>query len=136
MKRLVEFPFDQGGSVVVEVDESSGDPVTRGSVERANRPFITSVAAQANFTVSMTCRRAVLPVAEMKAGLAGRIFGEMDIDAAVGWMPRVDAAVSAPPLETISPQKAAVLLIRIESKDTQELLNYMRAERSFYVRKL
>ncbi len=107
MKRLVEFPLDQGGSVVVEVDEPSARPVTRGIgkdrsslVEEADKTFedataavtpaarsliarlrsiddppdevgivfgvqlsaqtgafIASVAAQANFTVSMTWRR-------------------------------------------------------------------------------
>lgn len=107
MKRLVEFPLDQGGSVLVEVDEPSAGPVTRGMgkdrsalVEEADKTFedataavtpaarsliarlrsidnppdevgivfgvqlsaqtgafIASVAAQANFTVSMTWRR-------------------------------------------------------------------------------
>lgn len=107
MKRLVEFPLDQGGSVLVEVDEPSALPVTRGIgkdradlVEEADKTFedataavtpaarsliarlrsidnppdevgivfgvqlsaqtgafIASVAAQANFTVSMTWRR-------------------------------------------------------------------------------
>jgi len=107
MKRLVEFPLDQGGSVLVEVDEPSAGPVTRGRgkdssalAEEANKTFedataavtpaarsliarlrsidnppdevgivfgaqlsaqtgafIASVAAQANFTVSMTWRR-------------------------------------------------------------------------------
>jgi Trypsin-co-occurring domain 1 len=107
MKRLVEFPLDQGGSVLVEVDESPADPVTRGLgkdgsalVKQADKTFedataavtpaarsllarlrsiddppdevgiefgvqlsaqtgafIASVAAEANFTVSMTWRR-------------------------------------------------------------------------------
>jgi hypothetical protein len=107
MKRLVEFPLDQGGSVVIEVDEPAAGPVTRGVardrtalVEAADKSFedataavtpaaqsllarlraiedppdeigiefgvqlsaqtgafIASVAAQANFTVSMTWRR-------------------------------------------------------------------------------
>ena len=107
MKRLVEFPLDQGGSVLVEVDEPSAGPVVRGfgkdqpslaertdktfeeataSVTPAARSlikrlrsiddppdeigvefgvrlsaqtgaFIASVAADANFTVSMTWRR-------------------------------------------------------------------------------
>ena len=33
MKRLVEFQLDQGGSVLVEVDEPSGGPVVRGDRE-------------------------------------------------------------------------------------------------------
>jgi Trypsin-co-occurring domain 1 len=46
MKRLVEFPLDQGGSVVIEVDEPLGDPVVRGLgkvrpilVEKADKTF-------------------------------------------------------------------------------------------------
>lgn len=107
MKRLVEFPLDQGGSVLVEIDEPSPGPATRGLgkdrptlVEEADKTFedataavtsaahsliarlrsindppdevgiefgvqlsaqtgafIASVAAQANFRVSMTWRR-------------------------------------------------------------------------------
>ena len=107
MKRLVEFPLDQGGSIVVEVDEPPAGAVTRGLgkdrsslVEEADKTFedataavtpaarsliarlrsiedppdevgiefgvqlsaqtgafIASVAAEANFTVSMTWRR-------------------------------------------------------------------------------
>ena len=107
MKRLVEFPLDQGGSVLIEVEEPPAGPVTRGIgrdrtalVEQADKTFedataaitpaarslltrirsiddppdeigivfgvqlsaqtgafIASVAAEANFTVSMTWRR-------------------------------------------------------------------------------
>ena len=107
MKRLVEFASDQGGSVLVEVDEAQPGPVTRGIgkdqfalVEKADKTFedatasitpaarsliarlrsvddppdevgiefgvqlsaqtgafIASVAAEANFKVSMTWRR-------------------------------------------------------------------------------
>ncbi len=108
MKRLVEFPLDQGGSVLVEVDEPSVGPAVRGGlgkgdsalVEKAHETFedataavtpaarslisrlrsiddapdevgiefgvqlsaqtgafIASVAAEANFKVSMTWRR-------------------------------------------------------------------------------
>ena len=107
MKRLAEFPLDEGGSVLVEVDEPPGGPVTRGLrkdrsalVEQADQTFedataavtpaaqslidrlrsikdppdevaiefgvqlsaqtgafIASVAAEANFKVSMTWRR-------------------------------------------------------------------------------
>ena len=108
VKRVVEFPLEQGGSVFVEIDEASAGPVTRGLgtdrsalVEKADRTFedatsatvtpaarsliarlrsiddppdevglvfgvqlsaqtgafIASVAAEANFTVSMTWRR-------------------------------------------------------------------------------
>lgn len=107
MKRLVEFPLEQGGSVLVEVDEVPAGPVMRGLgkdrlavAERTNKTFeeataavtpaarsliarlrsiddppeeigiefgvqlsaqtgafIASVAAEANFKVSMTWRR-------------------------------------------------------------------------------
>ena len=107
MKRLVEFSLDQGGSVLVEIDEPPSGPVMRGIgkdqstlVEKADKTFqdataavtpaaqsliaqvrsigdppdevgiefgvqlsaqtgafIASVAAQANFKVSMTWRR-------------------------------------------------------------------------------
>jgi len=107
VKRLVEFQFDQGGSVLVEVDEAPAGPVVRGLgkdrstlVEEADKTFedataaitpaarsliarlrsiedapdevgiefgvrlsaqtgafIASVAAEANFKVSMTWRR-------------------------------------------------------------------------------
>ena len=107
MKRLVEFPLVQGGSVLVEVDDPPGGPVMRGIgkdrsalVEKADETFeeataavtpaassliarlrllddppdevgiefgvqlsaqtgafIASVAAEANFKVSMTWRR-------------------------------------------------------------------------------
>lgn len=52
MKRLVEFSLDQGGSVLVEVDEPPGDPVMRGLgkdrssvVEEAGRTFEDATAA-------------------------------------------------------------------------------------------
>ena len=107
MKHLVEFPLDEGGSVVIEVDEPPTGPTIRGLgkdrsslVEQADKTFedaiaavtpaahsliarlrsidnppdevgiefgvqlsaqtgafIASVAAEANFTVSMTWRR-------------------------------------------------------------------------------
>ena len=107
MKRIVEFPLEQGGSVLVEVDVPSAGSVTRGPgrdsstlVEKADKSFedataavipaadslitrlrsikappdevavefgvqlsaqagafIAAVAAEANFTVSMTWRR-------------------------------------------------------------------------------
>ena len=54
MKRLVEFQLDQGGSVLVEVDEPSGGPVVRGIgkdrsalVEKADETFEDATAAVA-----------------------------------------------------------------------------------------
>jgi hypothetical protein len=52
MKRLVEFSLDEGGSVLVEVDEPSAGPVMRGIgndrsalVEKADRTFEDAAAA-------------------------------------------------------------------------------------------
>jgi Trypsin-co-occurring domain 1 len=52
MKRLVEFELDQGGSVLVEVDEPPDGPVMRGLskdrsalVEQADRTFEDATAA-------------------------------------------------------------------------------------------
>lgn len=52
MKRLVEFPLDQGGSVLIEVDEPPAAPVTRGAgkgpstlVERSDKTFEEATAA-------------------------------------------------------------------------------------------
>ncbi len=52
MKRLVEFPLDQGGSVVVEVDVPSAGPAVRGVggdrgalVDKADRTFEQATAA-------------------------------------------------------------------------------------------
>ena len=52
MKRLAEFPLDQGGTVLVEVDDApGGGPVTRGLgrdrpglVERTDRTFEEATA--------------------------------------------------------------------------------------------
>lgn len=52
MKRLVEFPLEQGGSVMVEVDEPPGGPVMRGIgragptlAERTDKTFEEATAA-------------------------------------------------------------------------------------------
>jgi hypothetical protein len=52
MKRLVEFPLEQGGSVLVEVDELSTGPVMRGLgkdhltvAERTDKTFEEATAA-------------------------------------------------------------------------------------------
>jgi Trypsin-co-occurring domain 1 len=51
MKRLVEFELDQGGSVLVQVDEPPDGPVMRGLkdrssvVEQADRTFENATAA-------------------------------------------------------------------------------------------
>ena len=52
MKRLVEFPLDEGGSVLVEVDEPPPGPVMRGLgkdqstvVEKADKTFEDATAA-------------------------------------------------------------------------------------------
>lgn len=52
MKRLVEFPLDQGGSVLIEIDEPPVGPTTRGlgkdrssMVEEADKTFEEATAA-------------------------------------------------------------------------------------------
>jgi len=52
MKRLVEFPLDQGGSVLIEVDEPPAGPTMRGLgkdraalVEKADETFENATAA-------------------------------------------------------------------------------------------
>jgi hypothetical protein len=52
MKRIVEFPLEQGGSVLVEVDDLPTGPVTRGLgkdrsalVEEADKTFEDATAA-------------------------------------------------------------------------------------------
>jgi Trypsin-co-occurring domain 1 len=52
MKRLVEFPLDQGGSILVEVEEPPGSPTMRGLgkdrsalVEHADETFEDAIAA-------------------------------------------------------------------------------------------
>ena len=64
MKRLVEYSLDQGGGVLVKVGEPSAGSVMRGlGRDRAVRlsaqtgAVMASVAAEANFTVSVIRRR-------------------------------------------------------------------------------
>jgi hypothetical protein len=52
MKRLVEFPLDEGGNVLVEIDEPTGAPVMRGLgkdrsalIEQADKTFEDATAA-------------------------------------------------------------------------------------------
>ena len=63
MKRLVEFPLDQGGSVLIEVEEPPAGPVTRGIgkdrtalVEQADRTFEDATAAVTSAARSLLAR--------------------------------------------------------------------------------
>lgn len=63
MKRLVEFSLDEGGSVLVEVDEPSAGSVVRGSgsgrstlVEKADKTFEDAIAAVMPAARSLTSR--------------------------------------------------------------------------------
>jgi hypothetical protein len=63
MKRLVEFPLEQGGSVLVEVDETPAGPAVRGLgkdrptvVERADKTFEEATAAVVPAASSMIAR--------------------------------------------------------------------------------
>jgi hypothetical protein len=62
MKRLVEFPLEQGGSVLVEIDEPPG-PVMRGLgkdrpgiAEQADKTFEEATAAVTPAAVSLIAR--------------------------------------------------------------------------------
>ena len=63
MKRLVEFPLEQGGSVLVEVDEPPAGPVTRGLgkdrlgvAEHGDKTFEPTTAAVAPTATSLIPR--------------------------------------------------------------------------------
>ncbi len=63
MKRLIEFPLDEGGSVLVEVDEAPGGPVMRGLgrdrstlVEKADKTFEDATSAVTPAACSLVAR--------------------------------------------------------------------------------
>jgi hypothetical protein len=63
MKRLVEFPLEQGGSVLVEIDEPPAGTVIRGPgkdrlsvAEHADRTFENATAAPAPAAISLIAR--------------------------------------------------------------------------------
>jgi hypothetical protein len=67
MKRLVEFPLVQGGSVLVEVDDPPGGPVMRGIgkdrsalVEKADETFEEATAAVTPAASSLIARLRLL----------------------------------------------------------------------------
>lgn len=67
MKRLVEFPLVQGGSVLVEVDDPPGGPVTRGIgkdryalAEKADETFEEATATVTPAASSLIARLRLL----------------------------------------------------------------------------
>ncbi len=63
MKRLAEFPLEQGGSVLVEIDEAPAGPAMRGLgkdrpalAERADKTFEEATAAVAPAARSLLAR--------------------------------------------------------------------------------
>jgi Trypsin-co-occurring domain 1 len=63
VKRLVEFPLEHGGSVLVEVEEAPGGPVVRGLgkdrptvAERADKTFEEATAAVVPAASSLMAR--------------------------------------------------------------------------------
>jgi hypothetical protein len=63
MKRLVEFPLEQGGSVLVEIDEPPAGPVMRGLgkdrpniAEHADKTFEQATAAVTPAAASLIAR--------------------------------------------------------------------------------
>jgi hypothetical protein len=76
MKRLVEFQLDQGGSVLVEVDDPLGGPVMRGLgkdrsalVEKADETFEDATAALAPAARSLIARLRSLDDAPDEVGI-------------------------------------------------------------------
>jgi hypothetical protein len=74
MKRLVEFRLDQGGSVLVEVDEPSGGPAMRGLgkdrstlVEQADKTFEDATAAVTPAARSLITRLRSLDDRQMRS---------------------------------------------------------------------
>ena len=74
MTRLVEFPLQDGGSVLVQVDEAAPAPVTRGLGDRR------AVTEQARLTFEDAISR-VQPAAQ---SLLGRLRGLADTPDEVG----------------------------------------------------
>ena len=63
MKRLMEFPLEQGGSILVEIDELPAGPVTRGLgkdhpalVEQAGKTFEDATATVTSAARSLIAR--------------------------------------------------------------------------------
>jgi hypothetical protein len=76
MKRLVEFPLDQGGSVVIEVDDPPGTPVTRGLgkagstlVEKSDKTFEDATAAVTPAARSLIARLRAMDDAPDEVGI-------------------------------------------------------------------
>ena len=85
MARLVEFPLQDGGSVLVQVDEAAPGPATRGLGDRQ------TVTEQARLTFEDAISR-VQPAAE---SLLGRLRTLADAPDEVGlesWLDLCDAA--------------------------------------------
>jgi hypothetical protein len=67
VKRLVEFPFEQGGSVLIEIDEPPATPVTRGLgkdypalVEQADKAVaLSGRCCERRLGRSAPCRKSV-----------------------------------------------------------------------------
>lgn len=69
MKRLVDFPLEQGGSVLVEVDEASAGPALRGLGK--DRPTIADRTDQ-------TFEQATATVVPAASGLLSRLRAAHD----------------------------------------------------------
>jgi hypothetical protein len=79
MKRLVEFPLDEGGSVLIEVDELPAGPVTRGLgkdraalVEEADKSFEEATVAVTLAARSLIARSVRSRTRRMRLGI---VFG-------------------------------------------------------------
>jgi hypothetical protein len=68
MRRLVEFPLQDGGGVLIEVDDAAGGPVTRGWGERrvtdqAQQTFEAAIAKVEPAARALLARLSELPEA-------------------------------------------------------------------------
>jgi hypothetical protein len=74
MSRLVEFPLQDGGAILVEVDEATAGPVTRGL---ADRRLVTEQAQQ-------TFEKAIARVQPVAQALISRLRALADAPDEVG----------------------------------------------------
>lgn len=84
MKRLVEFPLERGGAVLVEVDEPPAGPVMRGIgkdhlAERTNKTFeevTAAVAPAAASLITLRLRSISSPPAEITIGFGVQLSAQ------------------------------------------------------------
>ena len=83
MKRLISFPFEPGGNVLIEVDDEGGTTVTRGlrpsdAVEAAGRSFEAALEAikPAAVTVASKFRKVADPPEDIEIEFGVKFTGK------------------------------------------------------------